>query len=203
MISATFEKAIIGKVPDNSVGYCVSLFNDSPFGFRISKDRKSKSGDYRYDKKSNTSIVTVNDGLNPYSFLITLIHEIAHHHTRKNGNGNHKPHGSEWKQEFKGLMLPLLNSLVFPDDILKLLARHMKNPKASTSSDHRLVMALRKYDEESNEDELHLGEIEDGRAFTFNNRQFKKLNKRRTRILCEEIKTGKKYLIPMQAVVTV
>ena len=203
MDPVSFEKAILNKIPENSVSYCTSLFAGDPFHFKLSRDRKSKAGDYRFDKRTNKSTVTVNTGLNPYSFLITLIHEIAHHRNRNNGNRYSKPHGPEWKQEFRDLMMPVMNHLVFPEDILTLLQRHLKNPKASTSSDHRLTIALRKYNESNGDNELHLGEIEDGTLFDFNGRKFKRLHKRRTRVLCEDLKTKRKYLIPIQAVVSI
>jgi hypothetical protein len=202
MSSAAFEKDIANKVPVNALAHCVALFDENPFQFKITRNRKSKSGDYRYDKRSNTSIVTVNSGLNTYSFLITLVHEIAHHTTRINNGRSVQPHGREWKNEFRNLMLPLVNPLVFPDDLLRLLAKHLKNPKASTWSDAHLSMALRKYNTGNSKlDELHLDEIINGNDFKFNDRVFTKLEKRRTRVLCQESTTGRKYLIPKQAVV--
>jgi hypothetical protein len=149
-------------------------------------------------------VVTVNSGLNPYSFLITLVHEIAHHTTRIKHNKPIQPHGPEWKIEFRNLMLPLVNPLVFPDDLIRLLAKHLKNPKASTWSDSHLSMALRKYDTRNTDiSEQHLDEIKDGMDFKFNDRVFTKLEKKRTRVLCQECSTGRKYLIPKQAVVNV
>lgn len=115
-----------------------------------------------------------------------------------------KPHGQEWKSEFKKLMVPLINPMVFPDDLLGLLARHFKNPKASTWSDSRLVMALRTFDDDGiDPDELHLDELAEGASFLFNDRKFIKINKRRTRILCKDQISGRKYLIPKQAVVKI
>ena len=197
MTSAIFEKAITNKVPLNAQAHCVALFEESPFHFKISRNRKSKSGDYIYDKRKDLSVVTVNSGLNPYSFLITLVHETAHHTTRLKHNRFVLPHGSEWKIEFRNLMLPLVNPLVFPDDLIRLLAKHLKNPKASTWSDSHLSMALRKYDTRNTDiSEQHLDEIKDGMDFKFNDRLFTKLEKRRTRVLCQECSTGRKYLIP-------
>ena len=202
MTSASFENAILNKVPADAISYCVSIFEDHPFHFKISKNRKSKSGDYRYDKRANTSVVSVNSGLNIYAFLITLIHEIAHHTTRIKNAKSTQPHGMEWKGEFRDLMLPLVNPMIFPDDLIRPLAKHLKNPKASTWSDSKLSMALRKYDiVPADNNEHHLDDLEEGNTFSFNDRLFKRLNKRRTRVLCQECSTGRKYLIPQQAIV--
>jgi hypothetical protein len=202
MISQKFEHIIADKIPANAISYLVSLFEVNPFNFKLSRDRRSKSGDYRYDKRNGSSTVTVNVGLNEFSFLITLVHEIAHHTTRLNYKNVARPHGQEWKSEFKRLMLPVLNPLVFPEDLLQLLARHLKNPKASTWSDSRLAIALHSYDASGmDENQKYLDEISSGETFIFNDREFKKLNKRRTRVLCQDCKTGRKYLIPKQAIV--
>ena len=202
MTSVDFEKVLNNKIPPDAIAYCVSLFEEQPFQFKITRNRKSKSGDYRYDKKTDTSVVTVNSGMNKYSFLITLIHEIAHHSARLKYHYKINPHGSEWKAEFRNLMLPLVDPLIFPEDLLRILAKHLKSPKASTWADSKLYMVLRSYNENLSEiDEHHLEELEEGNTFSFNDRLFTKLSKRRTRVLCQECSTGRKYLIPKQALV--
>lgn len=95
----------------------------------------------------------------------------------------------------------MLSDLIFPKDILAPLASHMKNPKATSSADHSLSAALRRYDEQNGL--VHLGEINLGTVFRLNKRVFKSESKRRTRIVCEEIKSGKKYLISKIALVDV
>ena len=44
----------------------------------VSHPRKSKLGDYRSPHKNNKHLISVNNDLNKYAFLITLTHEIAH-----------------------------------------------------------------------------------------------------------------------------
>jgi hypothetical protein len=74
----------------------------------------------------------------------------------------------------------------------------MKNPKASTDRDFKLVMALRKYDPPSLK--IPVFELEPGQYFSLDNgRVFTKLKKRRTRIECKEIKTGRIYLFSPHA----
>ena len=43
----------------------------------ITRDRKSVLGDYRHPTHHHTHRISVNSTLNPYAFLITLIHELA------------------------------------------------------------------------------------------------------------------------------
>ena len=119
-------------LPDDAVHYCIDLWVENPFDFVLSKKRQTKAGDYRFDPRTAHHRITVNADLNRFNFLITLIHEIAHQHATLKYGIQRPPHGQTWKTTFKLLMLPLLNNIVFPDDILAKLAKHMKNPKASS-----------------------------------------------------------------------
>jgi SprT protein len=188
------------KVPEPSLDYCLTLAHQYPFNFTVTKKRHSKLGDYRYSPRDQSHTVTVNGDLNPYQFLITYVHEVAHRVVHK-PRGRQLPHGLEWKNKFKELMLPLLNTDSFPDDVLRVLAKHMKNPKASTSADHKLVKVLAQYDS-SKETVLTLDSIPLEGEFMLRKRSFKKLEIKRTRSLCLDLKNGKRYLIPEIAEVT-
>lgn len=198
----TGEKGLIHfekHLPQPAVNYCYSLWTQLNFDFKITKERASKLGDYRFDPMTGKHAISVNHNLNVYSFLITYIHEVAHLMTRNKYKSKVLPHGIQWKQEFKKIMLPMLNGKVFPDDILRVLAKHMKNPKASSSSDSRLLSVLRKYD--GNVDLIFLSDIEPGVSFLFNKKVYQKIEKRRTRSLCLEVISKKKYLISEAAVI--
>ena len=69
---------------------------------KVVKPRKTKLGDFRYSF-DNKCIITINDDLNPFSFLITLTHEIAHAFVYKEFKGNVASHGKQWKEVFKGI----------------------------------------------------------------------------------------------------
>ena len=112
---------------------------------KIVNERVTRHGDYRKMPNGQHQI-TVNANLNKYRFLITLIHEIAHLLAFTKYGRNIKPHGLEWKRVFQYLMLPFLRPEVFPNQLLPLLARHFKNPRASSDTDAKLSLALKQYD---------------------------------------------------------
>ena len=186
---------IQGYVPSASIEQLDMLWDQYPFKLKITRDRVSKLGDYRYDPKEKDHLITVNGSLNEYSFLITLVHEIAHQHVRIHFKRVH-PHGSEWKKMFRDLMLPFLRPEIFPEDVLRRLAYHMRNPKASSSADHELTEILSSYDEEPSS-EPTLRTIVPGEVFEFRGKDYLLLKHRRTRSLCEEQRSRKRYLIPM------
>jgi hypothetical protein len=138
--------------------------------------------------------ISVNKGLNPYSFLITYVHEVAHLAAFVNHGRKIPPHGKEWKQEFRNLMLPILNPDIFPENVLKSLARHLKNPKASSYSDQNLVRTLRAHDSIDHE-LVSLESIPAGSEFILHGKAFQKLETRRTRAVCKLIDSNKKYLV--------
>lgn len=201
--AAAMEKLLTPKVPENALGYCVALWEEHPFSFTISKSRNSCLGNYQY--KDGHHKITVNHDLNKYSFLITYIHEVAHRvvcivyppKSRKKV----LPHGNEWQRIFMELMTPMLNEGVFPPDVLQVLCTHMLKPAASSTADPKLVAVLRKYDVQKAglEFTITLEELGTNTHFDFKGRIFKKLENRRTRALCLEVKTNRKYTIPLRA----
>lgn len=67
-------------IPEKSVPLVESLVTEYQINLKIVKDRQTKHGDFR--KLPNGKFqITVNNSLNPHQFLLTLVHEIAHHVT--------------------------------------------------------------------------------------------------------------------------
>jgi hypothetical protein len=188
-----FEK----HIPASSIPYCLDLWQKSPFNFKVHKPRSSKIGDFRYRNDRKIQTITINSNLNPFQFLLTFIHEIAHLRTFEKFGNLHAPHGNEWKKEFQNLISPVLNESVFPKDILIPLRNHMQNPAASSSRDLFLMKEMSKYDlsDDFALGQVFLSDLMAGREFLLSGRKFKKGETRRTRVLCEEVDSGKKFLV--------
>ena len=187
------QNQFLNFIPKNSHSYVKKIVADDKIEIRVVKNRKSKHGDFRL-LKSGQNLITINATKNPFRFLITLIHELAHFRVSKNFSYRVLPHGKEWKATFKTMILPLLNNTVFPENILSRLAKHMKNPRATTDSDEDLIIYLSKYDL-NKDDKVFLTEIAINNYFKYSEeRIFKKSYKLRKRYICEEVSTGKKYL---------
>jgi SprT protein len=185
---------VLQFIPDNSHPYINSLLDRYNFRLIINRERVTKLGDFRRDRNNNFTI-TINRNLNQYQFLITFIHELAHLKVAEEFPRSRKAHGQEWKEAFRTLMLPLLNTSVFPDLLLRVLAKHMRNPKAAAASDPKLWNALKAYDASAIGNSI-LDEVTNGNKFRFRKKIYQKIEKRRTRVLCKEIVSGKLYLIP-------
>jgi len=189
-------KNIFDFVPKNSIIHVKKLVVDKRIMFLIKNKRKTKHGDFKI-KGDDKAQITLNKTKNKYQFLITLLHEIAHYETYINYGNNVKPHGIEWKNNFRLLMLPFLNTYIFPNEILKNLTHYIKNPKASTENDFNLIMSLKKYD--FNLCHNFVFELKQGDIFMIENgKKYKFIRKRIKRIECMEVESGRKYLFSPQ-----
>ena len=182
---------IFEKIPSASVDYVKSLICSENVIIKLKKTRKTKHGDFSVNK-NGLKLITINKSLNKYRFLITLIHEISHYFTFKNYGINIKPHGVEWKNTFRSLLLPVINSDVFPNDVLKTLAVYAKNPKASTDTDLNLSLTLNKYNTNQSE---YVSSLSNGTVFkASNDRTYIMIKKLRKRYECMDVLTKKLYL---------
>ncbi len=190
------RKEILKKyLPENSIELVLDLLDKHPCQVKIVKNRKTKHGDFKNYPNGDVQI-TINNDLNPYRFLLTLIHEIAHLITFEKFK-RVKPHGVEWKRNFQHAMLPFINPDIYPKEILSKLAHYLINPKASTDSDINLSLALKQLDKET--DKTFIFELPLASKFKHNKKVFIKGQKRRTRYECVEVFTDKKYLFHANA----
>ncbi|EAS19115.1 conserved hypothetical protein [Flavobacteria bacterium BBFL7] len=179
-------------IPRLAVMPLTQLLEMNAVHLKIVNERKTRHGDYR-PLPDGSHRITINANLNQYRFLVTLVHEIAHLVAFKKYGRAIKPHGVEWKHTFQHLMLPFLRPDIFPNDVLPLLAKHFKNPTASSDTDAHLSVALKKYDAAT--DKNYIFELVQGAIFaTDNGRKFQKGKKLRKRYECLEIESGKVYL---------
>jgi len=182
-------------LPPDTVEMVAPYFKQHTIHLTLTHERKSVLGDYRAPFGDTPyHRISINATLNPYSFLITLLHELAHLFTYVQYKHKAAPHGKEWKTAFQQILIPFLGKNIFPADVELALRSYLSDPAASTCTDPQLYKALHKYDQAKPGwkfiDEVKIDEqfeTEDGRRFI-------KVEKRRTRSKCKELKTGKMYL---------
>lgn len=182
-------------IATNAIPLIEYLINEHKINLKIVGQRQTKHGDFRTFPNGRTQI-TVNNSLNKHQFLLTLVHEIAHHVTHKKF-GHVQPHGKEWKMVFQHLMIPFLRPDIYPKEMLPYLATYFKNPKASTDSDVNLSLALRGGIAQSGKSFIF--EIPNGNTFQFKNILYKRGPKRRTRYECLNLSNNKVYLFNQNA----
>lgn len=188
------ENTLADYLPPHSYDQVMAYLHHYKVHLTIARKRQSILGDYRHAHRGKNHRISVNSNLNKYSFLVTLIHELAHLLIYEHYGNRVSSHGREWKLQFGQLLLDFIKKDIFPADIKVALEISLKNPAASSCADEQLLRVLKKYD--SVQDGYVLLEtIADNLFFEIpGKRIFKKGEKMRKRIKCQEVATGKWFL---------
>ena len=181
-------------LPEGTSAAVTKYLHQYKIHLTIAKQRHSILGDYRHRTHQDNHRISVNGNLNPFSFLITLLHELAHLLTFEQHGSRVQSHGREWKIIYCQLLHQFLLDKIFPTDIEKELMLSLKNPAASSCAEEGLLRVLRHYDKNKNGcslvEELPLQSL----FRTSDGRVFQKGEKLRKRFKCMEVRTGKLYL---------
>jgi len=154
--------------------------------------RSTKFGDFRAHTSSQKCLITINRDLPEPAFCITLLHELAHYFTLKKHGRRVKPHGLEWKNEFRALLDPFLIAKVFPAAVHNALNVPAYKLKASSYGDLKLARALIK--PLSDENFIRVEDLNTGDVFNFKTKGLFRVEKKlRTRFRCVHIKTNRAY----------
>src|ERR1700742_4582889 len=85
-------------LPNGTFEKVAPFFKTHTIHLTVTHERKSVWGDYRSPSPDcPVHRISINANLNQYSFLITLLHELAHLLTYVHFKNEHAPHGKEWK----------------------------------------------------------------------------------------------------------
>ena len=201
------RKTILPHIPEEAISFVIDWLITKRVQLRISAARSTKLGDYRAPRAGTIPKISVNHSLNPYSFLITLVHEMAHHEVflshvsaiehqsifTKRKKTPPKPHGMEWKLAYRELIKPLLKPTIFPSDILQVLHLYFENPRASSKADKTLSGVLKRYDPPDGKVVVESLPF-DGFFHLPGGRKFQKKERVRTRYRCLCVKTKRVYL---------
>lgn len=189
-------KILGSKLPEGTAPTILEWIIELKVHFVISKPRKTKLGDFRVGRNGRAHRISVNADLNPYAFLITTVHEFAHLGCYLKHGHQVMPHGKEWKTIYTKMLTPFVENNVFPDDLTRALKKHLAKPTASSCSCPELNPVLALYDGVTGEE---LRKLTTGDTFAFQNIAYRYIKLRRTRVLCERLSDGRRYLISKMA----
>jgi SprT protein len=181
-------------LPEGSLEDVLSYLRQYKVQLTITRQRQSILGDYRHAHAGKSHRISVNGNLNKYSFLITLLHELAHLLTYERHGHRVQAHGAEWKHEYGKILSHFVSKNIFPHDVEKALLQTLKNPSASSCGDESLLRELHRYDQKSQGVCLVEQVMENNFFMIRDGRTFKKGARVRTRYKCQEVSTGKWYL---------
>ncbi len=183
-------------LPPNTAVPVLNYLNQYGVHLTITRARRTVLGDYRHRYQHQPHRISVNGNLNPFAFLVTLLHELAHLLTYEQHGNRVMPHGREWKSCFSELLQGFLTARCFPPELERALIRTIQDPVASSCADEGLIRALRQFDSPEKKGDCvlveDLGELQE--FTTKEGRHFRVERKVRKRFLCTELNSGKQYL---------
>ena len=195
MTGEQLRAALARYVPAEAVETCIDWIRQYNIRVRVKQSRQSKYGDYRPPTGKTGHVITINHDLNPYAFLLTFTHEVAHLTCFMKHRDRVAPHGHEWKAEFRGLISGFLDRGIFPPRTAVAIKNYMKNPAATSCADVELMKALREHDR-NEEGWQVLEEVPFNAAFRLKNgMHFIKGHRLRKNYECFEIESRHKYFI--------
>lgn len=181
----TLEKYL----PDHTLPYLKQWFGDFTIHIKITRGRNSKLGDYR-KMPDQSHQITINSTLQPPLFFFVLTHELAHLLAFENFGGRISPHGAEWKNTFKKMLLESIT--VYPEDLQGIILKFSKSPKANFMASPDLVryFSIEDYEDESS----YLEDLSLGEKFIYRKHTYSIEEKRKKNYLCLNLDTAKKYI---------
>ena len=206
MTSEEQNKAVLRRyLPASAVDTIYDYIVANSVRFRISRRRGSKLGDYRMPQpRHNYNEISVNGDLTPHLFLLVMLHEMAHLETFKACGRSVQPHGHEWQQQYRNLLIQYFNGGHFPSEIYPLLKKYTAHIPLNRAAGNALERRLKEIDSPDAVSELLLKDLPLGTAFRIKSKPhmlFRSMEKRRTRFRCVEETTGRSYLVSGEAAV--
>jgi len=175
-------------LPEKALPYLKIWFGSYPCHLKITKNRNSKLGDYRkLPDKSHQ--ITVNGTLEPQLFFFVLTHELAHLIAFEKYGRRISPHGAEWKQTFREMLLESLT--VYAEDLRPIIQKFSKSPKANFMASPDLVKYFHVPKED--DEQTFIENLKKGELFEYKKEIFVIEETTKKRYLCKNIKSSRKY----------
>lgn len=174
--------------------YCRQIAGIRGINFKLTRERLSKHGDYRSNVHPWRHQISINITLQPFHFLITLLHETAHLMVHENFREHGEPHGSRWNRAFSDLIVPYVQPGVLPQKLAYALRNHVANGYATTTGDPLLLAAFRELDGTASS-VTTLEKIPEGAVFALKGQLFRKGERLRTFFKCYSLTNEKDYRV--------
>lgn len=175
-------------LPQDTLQYLKIWFSDYYIHIKITRNRNSKLGDYR-KLPDNSHEITINSTLAPQLFFFVLTHELAHLIAFEKYGRRISPHGNEWKDTFRKMLLESLE--VYDEDLKPIIVKFSKSPKANFMASPDLV---KYFHIETQDDSLQfIEELQKGDFFIYRNEKYLLEGLIKKNYLCKNLATGRKY----------
>lgn len=176
-------------LPENTLPFLKTWFGEHYIHIKITKARNSKLGDYR-KMPDKSHQITINSTLQPQLFFFVLTHELAHLLAFENFGNRISPHGSEWKNTFRTMLLESIS--IYSEDLKPIILKFSKAPKANFMSSPDLVkyFHIENYEDETS----YIEDLENEDRFIYRKQTYIIEGKRKKNYICLNLDNGKRYI---------
>ena len=176
-------------LPENTLPFLKTWFGEHYIHIKITKARNSKLGDYR-KMPDKSHQITINSTLQPQLFFFVLTHELAHLLAFENFGNRISPHGSEWKNTFRTMLLESIS--IYSEDLRPIILKFSKAPKANFMSSPDLVkyFHIENYEDETS----YIEDLETEDRFIYRKQTYIIEGKRKKNYICLNLDNGKRYI---------
>lgn len=192
-----YRAILANHLPPAAVDWAYAYLDRYRVHFHITRGRRSKYGDYRWPQPNhNFHEMSVNGDLPPLFFLWVMLHEAAHLETHLR-HTSAAPHGHEWQAEYARLMVQTI--AFFPPDIQPSVRRLASRIPLNRNLMRQVEATLRGGADPS---VVHLDDLPAGSLFRLKAKPdilFRSVERRRTRWLCDDQQTGRRYTVSAMA----
>lgn len=175
-------------LPDNCLNHLKKWFSGYSIHIKITRERKSKLGDYR-KMRDGSHEITINSTLQPELFFFVFTHELAHLLAFEKYGRRISPHGNEWKHTFRLMLLESID--VYSEELKPIIIRFSRSPKANFMASPELVKYF--HFEKSEDDSVFVETIQKGEQFIYRNQKYVLEGLIKKNYLCMNLETGRKY----------
>lgn len=175
-------------LPQNTLQYLKIWFADHYIHIKITRNRDSKLGDYR-KLPDHSHEITINSTLVPQLFFFVLTHELAHLIAFEKYGRRISPHGNEWKETFRQMLLQSLD--VYEENLRPIIVKFSKSPKANFMASPDLVKYF--HIEKQDDKLVFIETLQKGDFFIYRNEKYLLEGLIKKNYLCKNLATGRKY----------
>lgn len=175
-------------LPQNTLHYLKIWFADYYIHIKITRNRNSKLGDYR-KLPDNSHEITINSTLVPELFFFVLTHELAHLIAFEKYGRRISPHGNEWKETFRQMLLQSID--VYNENLRPIIVKFSRSPKANFMASPDLVKYF--HIEKQDDTLVFIEKLQKGDFFIYRNEKYLLEGLIKKNYLCKNLATGRKY----------
>lgn len=175
-------------LPEHTLPFLRKWFADYYIHIKITKNRNSKLGDYR-QMPDRSHQITLNSTLQPELFFFVLTHELAHLLAFQKFGYRIVPHGAEWKQTFREMLLESIG--VYDLALQPIIRKFSRSPKANFMSSPELVRYF--HIEDAEDPSVFLETLDVGQFFTYRNATYIINEKDKKKYICTQQPSGRKF----------